>query len=393
MRSGGSTLPKGDMGLNKEDVLIVQGNEACVKGAIRAGCRFFAGYPITPASEIAEQMAHEMPGCNGSFVQMEDEIGSISAIMGAVWGGKKACTATSGPGFSLMQEGIGYAVETETPCVIINVMRGGPSTGQPTVSSQQDIMQARYGSHGDYEIIALCPSSVQDCYELTVKAFNLAEKFRNPVVVLSDEIVGHTREILRIPDKIDVWERRAPKASPDTYKPYQADASGLLDGMPAFGQGFRLLVDGQLHDETGNRKGADTKISGALMKRLCRKITDHTDELEDVRTAFTDDANVLVVAYGSVARSAFSAVRSARRNNHKVGFFQPRILWPFPEKALLRILDGVTRIVVPEMNMGKISREIERISCGIEVVSLAKVGGMLHTPGEILDAVENVDES
>lgn len=375
--------------MNREELLIVQGNEACVKGAIRAGCRFFAGYPITPASEIAERMAYEMPGCDGRFVQMEDEIGSISAIIGAVWGGKKACTATSGPGFSLMQEGIGYAVETETPCVIINVMRGGPSTGQPTVSSQQDVMQARYGSHGDYEIIALCPSSVQDCYELTVKAFNLAEKFRNPVVVLSDEIVGHTREILKIPEKIDVRERRAPAQDPATYIPYKADASGLLDGMPAFGQGYRMLVDGQLHDETGNRKGGDTKVSGELMKRLCEKITGHVDALEDVRTAFIDDADVLVLAYGSVARSAFSAVRQARKENQKAGFFQPRILWPFPEKALGRVSGDVNRIIVPEMNMGKICREVERLCPGIEVISMAKVGGELHTPQEILKVIEN----
>jgi len=377
--------------LSAREKLIVQGNEACVKGAIRAGCRFFAGYPITPASEIAEQMAREMPRCNGSFVQMEDEIGSIGAVIGAVWGGEKACTATSGPGFSLMQESIGYAVETETPCVIINVMRGGPSTGQPTVSSQQDVMQARYGSHGDYEIIALCPSSVQDCYELTVKAFNLAERFRNPVVVLSDEIVAHTREILHIPHAIDVWERRRPTSPPERYKPYQADSGGLLDGMPAFGQGYRLLVDGQLHDETGNRRGADTAISGALMKRLCDKITGHAGELEDVRTAFTDDAEVLVVAYGSVARSAFSAVRRARKENLRVGFFQPRILWPFPERALQLATAGVTRIVVPEMNMGKIHREVQRLCPGIDTVSLARVGGELHTPGEIFTAVRNTD--
>jgi 2-oxoglutarate ferredoxin oxidoreductase subunit alpha len=377
--------------LNREKILLVQGNEACVKGAIRAGCRFFAGYPITPASEIAERMAHEMPLCEGNFVQMEDEIASIGTTIGAVWGGKKAMTATSGPGFSLMQEGIGYAVVTETPCVIINVMRGGPSTGQPTVSSQQDVMQARYGAHGDYEIIALCPSSVQECYELTVKAFNLSEKFRNPVVILSDEIVGHTREILRIPDQIEVTERQTPVAAPTDYKPYKPGPSGLLDGMPVFGKGYHLLIDGQLHDETGNRKGADTKISGALMKRLCRKITDHVKELEDVRTAFTDDAKVLVLAYGSVARSAFSAVREARKRNHQVGFFQPRILWPFPEEALRRELDGLDRIVVPEMNIGKVCREVERLCPGIEVVSLAKVGGELHTPEEILEAAVKSD--
>jgi 2-oxoglutarate ferredoxin oxidoreductase subunit alpha len=332
-------------------------------------------------------MAHELPKYGGNFLQMEDEIGSISAVIGAVWGGAKACTATSGPGFSLMQEGIGYAVETETPCVIMDVMRGGPSTGQPTLSSQQDVMQARYGSHGDYEMIALCPSSVQECYELTIKAFNLAEKYRNPVVLLSDEIVGHTREILHIPGQIDIHERRKPAADPEEYKPYQAGPAGLLDAMPAFGQGYHLLVDGQLHDEAGNRKGGDTSISGALMKRLCHKISNHAGDLEDVRTAYTGDASVLVVAYGSVARSAFSAVRMARRHDLPVGFFQPRILWPFPEQGLRRAIEGISRVVVPEMNMGKICREVERLCPGVEIISLAKVGGDLHTPNEILEVV------
>jgi 2-oxoglutarate ferredoxin oxidoreductase subunit alpha len=370
-----------------EDVLIVQGNEACVHGAIRAGCRFFAGYPITPASEIAELMAHRMPACDGNFVQMEDEIGSICAVIGAVWGGAKACTATSGPGFSLMQEGIGYAVVTETPCVILNVMRGGPATGQPTSSSQQDIMQARYGSHGDYEIIALCPSSVQECYELTVKAFNLAETYRNPVVVLSDEIVGHTREKLRIPAEIELVERRRPTAPPGQYLTYRALPSGLLDGMPAFGQGYRVLVDGQLHDEAGNRKGSDPDSSAELVDRLCSKITRHADRLVDVRTAFLEDAEQLVVAYGSVGRSAFSAVVEANAGGGRVGFFQPRIVWPFPQEHFRRALKNVRRIVVPEMNTGKLVREIERHCSGIEVISLPKLGGRLHTPEEIVRAL------
>jgi len=369
--------------VGNDDIVIVQGNEACVRGAIRAGCRFFAGYPITPASEIAELMAHRMPACDGNFVQMEDEIGSICAVIGAVWGGTKACTATSGPGFSLMQEGIGYAVVTETPCVILNVMRGGPSTGQPTSSSQQDIFQARYGSHGDYEIIAVCPSSVQECYELTVKAFNLAEIYRNPVIVLSDEIVGHTREKLRVPAEIEVVDRRPPAAPPGEYLTYRALPSGLLDGMPAFGGGYRVLVDGQLHDEAGNRKGADPELSAQLVARLCGKITRHADRLVDVRTAFIEDAEVLVVAYGSVARSAFSAVREANARGGRVGFFQPRILWPFPEEPFRRALNTVRRIVVPEMNSGKLVREIERFCNGIEVVSLPKLGGGLHTPEEI----------
>lgn len=375
--------------MNTEEVLIVQGNEACVRGAVAAGCRFFAGYPITPASEIAELMSRMLPQNQGVFIQLEDEIASISAVVGAVWGGMKACTATSGPGFSLMQEGIGYAAETETPCVIINVMRGGPSTGQPTLSAQQDVMQAKYGSHGDYEIIVLCPSSVQESFELTVKAFNLAERFRVPTIVLSDEIVGHTREKLRIPSKIIVQERQKPKASPENYAPYAPDVSGLLDGMPAFGQGYKLLVDGQLHDETGNRAGHDPVISGQLMERLCTKITRHADELIDIERSFTEDAEIVVIAYGSVARSAFSAVKMARKEGLKAGFIKIKILWPFPDQAITEAIHKAKKVIVPEMNIGKISREIERVgSCDQEISSLPKLGGFLHTPREILEAIQ-----
>ena len=371
-----------------QETVLVQGNEACVIGAIRAGCRFFAGYPITPASEVAELMSRRLPQNDGIFIQMEDEIASISAVVGATWGGMKTCTATSGPGFSLMQEGIGYAAVTETPCVIINVMRGGPSTGQPTLSAQQDVMQAKYGSHGDYEIISLCPSSVQECFDLTVKAFNLAEQYRVPVVVLSDEIVGHTREKLRVPETVEVYERKAPKTPPEAYLPYRAEASGLLDGMPSFGQGYNLLIDGQLHNESGNRAGHDPEISGQLMERLCRKITDHTDQLVDIDTLYTEDAEIVVIAYGSVARSAASAVKMARKAGHKVGFIKIKLLWPFPEKSIKTLCAQATKIIVPEMNIGKISLELERVAGGwAEIESLSKLGGNLHTPTEILAAI------
>lgn len=373
-----------------EETYIVQGNEACVRGAIHAGCRFFAGYPITPASEIAELMSWELPKHDGIFIQMEDEIASISAIIGAAWGGLKSCTATSGPGFSLMQEGIGYAAETETPCVIINIMRGGPSTGQPTLSAQQDVMQAKYGSHGDYEIIALCPSSVQEAFELTVQAFNLSEKYRVPTIVLSDEIIGHTREKLRIPSDIEVVLRQRPKTRPESYVPYKPLESGLLDGMPAFGQGYKLLVDGQLHDETGNRAGHDPLTSGKLMKRLCQKITDHTDELVDVDRAFLDDAKMMVIAYGSVARPAFSAVKMARKEGVKVGFLKLKILWPFPDQIVRETIERVEKVIIPEMNMGKICREVQRLhTCNQEIRSLSKVGGVLHTPAEIIETIIN----
>ncbi len=364
---------------------IVQGNEACVRGAIAAGCRFFAGYPITPATEIAELMALMLPDYNGAFVQMEDELGSINAVVGAAWGGMKSCTATTGPGFSLMQEGIGYAAMTETPCVVINVQRGGPATGQPTMPSQQDVMQAKYGSHGDYEIIALCPSSVQESFELTVKAFNLAERFRVPVMVLSDEIVGHTREKLRIPASVEVTPRMPPSVPPAEYKMYKAGPDELLDGMPIVGQGYHILVESQAHGEDGNRKGNEISVSARVIKHLCHKITDHAQELTDMVTLDCDDAEVLVVAYGSVVRSAKHAVRQAREQGIKAGLVQLRILWPFPDEALIRVAGRARKVVVPEMNIGKISREVQRVlGKQIEVASLAVLGGELPTPRTIL---------
>jgi len=375
---------------NDDAVLIAHGNEACAMGAIRAGCRFFAGYPITPATEIAEMMSRELAKHQGIYIQMEDEIASLSAVIGASWGGMKACTATSGPGFSLMQEGIGYAAETETPCVIIDVMRGGPATGQPTRSSQQDVMQARHGSHGDYEMIAVCPSTAQESYELTVRAFNFAERFRVPVIVLTDEIVGHTREKLRIPASIEVVERKQPPASSKRFKPYQPLPSGLLDGMPAFGKGYRLLVEGQLHDETGNRAGHDAAISAKLTKRLCAKITDHADELTDVAGWFAEDMAIGVVAYGSVARTALAAVKRARQEGHRAGLLKLNILWPFPDRSLKQLLRQCTIVIVPEMNNGKIVREVQRLTAPHQnVVSLPKLGGELHTPDDILAAIRN----
>jgi 2-oxoglutarate ferredoxin oxidoreductase subunit alpha len=335
-------------------------------------------------------MSRELSKQNGVFIQMEDEIASISAVIGAAWGGVKACTATSGPGFSLMQEGIGYAAETETPCVIIDVMRGGPSTGQPTKSAQQDVMQAKYGSHGDYEIIALCPSSVQEAFELTVKAFNLAEQYRVPVILLTDEIVGHTREKLQIPTEIEVFKRQKPLASPETYIPYRPLPSGLLDGMPAFGQGYNILVDGQLHDESGNRAGHDPEISGKLMERLCTKITDHADALVDVESLYIDDAEIMIIAYGSVARSAVSAVKMARSSGIKAGFLKLKIIWPFPDQMIMDACRMSKRVIVPEMNIGKISRECERLSTDDQqIIPVPKLGGDMHTPEEILSVIRN----
>lgn len=370
--------------------MVIQGNEACVRGALSAGCRFFAGYPITPASEIAELMAEMLPREGGIFLQMEDEIASICAVIGAAWGGVKACTATSGPGFSLMQEGFGYALSTETPCVVIDVQRGGPSTGQPTSPSQQDIYQAKYGSHGDYEVIALAPSSAQEAFDLTVKAFNLAERYRVPVFVMSDEVVGHTREKVRIPGDLEVRERQKPSLPPGEYVPYRPGPDGLkLDGMPAFNQGYKLLIEGQMHDEWGNRAGTVVEESARLVKRLCEKILHHDGDLLDVEGRYLEDAEVVVVAYGSPVRPAMRAVREARGAGVKAGLLKMRVVWPFPDRVIADIAGRAKRILVPEMNVGKIAREVERAAGGrAEVVSLPKLGGALHTPGEILGAIE-----
>ena len=372
-----------------EQVMVIQGNEACVRGALAAGCRFFAGYPITPASEVAELMAELLPRHGGVFMQMEDEIASICAVIGAAWGGVKACTATSGPGFSLMQEGVGYAASTETPCVIIDVQRGGPSTGQPTSPSQQDIYQAKYGSHGDYEVVAYAPSSAQEAFDLTVKAFNAAEKYRVPAFVMSDEVVGHTREKVCIPEKPDVYARQKPSLPPEEYVPFRAGPNGRLDGMPAFNQGYKLLVEGQLHDEWGNRAGTVVEASARLVQRLCDKVLKHDGDLLDVEGRYLDDAEVVVVSYGSPVRPAMQAVRQAREAGIKAGCLKLRVVWPFPDSVIAELAGSAERILVPELNVGKIVREVERASRGrAEVVPVPKLGGALHTPTEILAVIK-----
>ncbi len=373
-----------------EQLLVIQGNEASVRGAIAAGCRFFAGYPITPASEVAELMAEMLPRHGGIFMQMEDEIASVCAVIGAAWGGVKACTGTSGPGFSLMQEGFSYAVSTETPCVIIDVQRGGPSTGMPTAPAQQDIYQAKYGAHGDYEIIAYAPSSAQEAFDLTIKAFNMAEKYRVPVFVMSDEVVGHTREKVRIPDDLDVRERQKPSTPPDQYLPFKPGPGGLLlDGMPAFNQGYRLLVEGQLHDDSGNRAGTVPEVSARMTRRICDKILKHDGDLLDVESRLLEDAEVVVVTYGSPVRPSMQAVRQARAAGIKAGLLKLRVVWPFPDRVIAEIAASAKRILVPEMNVGKIVREVERAAHGkADVVALPKLGGVLHTPAEILAAIE-----
>jgi len=372
-----------------QEVKILQGNEAVVEGALAAGCRFFAGYPITPATEIAEMMAERLPPLNGVFLQMEDEIASICAAIGASFGGMLACTASSGPGISLMQEGVGYAAETEAPIVVVNVMRGGPSTGMPTAPSQQDIMQAKWGSHGDYEIIALMPSSCQEAFRLTYRAFVLAQRYRVPVYVLSDEIIGHTREKVRIPQGLAPVERQKPRAEKKNYWPFKAGPDGLLDGMPAFNEGYKLLIDGQLHDEQGRRAAHIPEVCARLTERLCRKITIHREEIYELETAFIDDAEMVVVCFGSPARPALRAVKEARRKGIRAGYLKILTVWPFPVERIRDLPEQVHTLIVPELNVGRVVHEVEHATAGRkEVLSLPKLGGLLHTPGEILEAIE-----
>jgi len=373
---------------NSQKVKILPGNEAVADGAIAAGCRFFSGYPITPATEVAEALAEKLPLNGGVFMQMEDEISSICTAIGASYGGMLACTASSGPGITLMQEGIGYAATVEAPIVIINVMRGGPSTGMPTAASQQDIYQAKYGSHGDYQIIALMPTSCQEAFELTYKAFELAQKYRVPVYVLTDEIIGHTREKVHIPEGLKPVERKKPKLTKD-YKTFEAGPDGLLDGMPAFNEGYKLLIDGQLHKEDGNRAGHLPDVCDVLTRRINNKITDHASDLYDCEEMFLDDAEVVVICFGSPARPAIRAMKELRKLGRKVGCLKIRTIWPFPEKKVKEIAKTAHTLIVPEMNMGQVVQEVERSVAGqAKVFSMTLLGGLLHTPQDIMTEIE-----
>ena len=373
---------------NDRKVLLLQGNEALAEGALAAGCRFFAGYPITPASEIAEHMALKLPALGGSFIQMEDEIASMGAVIGASLAGMKAMTATSGPGFSLVQENLGYACMAETPCVVVNVMRGGPSTGLPTLASQGDVMQARWGTHGDHPIIVLAVSSVRDCFEITVFAFNLAEKYRVPVIILSDEIVAHTREtfVPPSPDEIEVFDRVTPTVPPEWYIPYEDTGTGVPP-MAAFGDGYRHHVTGLTHDERGFPTQRSDEIN-VLMRRLFRKITQGFHEIQRVETFMMEDAEIAVIAYGSVARSSRRAVIEAREHGVKAGLLQLVTLFPFPRRYVEKVLQQCRAVLVPEMNMGQISREVKRVHLNSSrVETLNRVDGRLITPREISDCL------
>jgi 2-oxoglutarate ferredoxin oxidoreductase subunit alpha len=364
--------------------ILLQGNEAIVEGALAAGCRFFAGYPITPASEISELLSVRLPQVGGTFIQMEDEIASMGAVIGASLAGTKSMTATSGPGFSLMQENLGFACMAEVPCVVVNVMRGGPSTGLPTNPSQGDVMQARWGTHGDHPIIVLAASSVLDCFDITVQAFNLSESYRVPVIILSDEAVAHTRETVTLPalDEIQIVDRVTPTMPSEWYIPYEGNSRGVPT-MAAFGEGYRCHVTGLVHDERGfpTQRSDETK---ALISRLHRKITQGFHEIQMTSPFMTADAEVAVIAYGSVARSARQAVREAREKGIKAGLMQLITLFPFPRRSVESLLNRCRAALVPEMNIGQISREVKRVNqspCRIKKYN--RLDGGMITPDEI----------
>ncbi|MEM0192167.1 MAG: 2-oxoacid:acceptor oxidoreductase subunit alpha [Candidatus Korarchaeum sp.] len=373
------------------ELRLMTGYDALVEGSIIAGCRFFAGYPITPSTEIAERMSSRLPRVGGVFIQMEDELASIMAVIGASWAGLKSMTATSGPGFSLMQEGLGFAVITETPIVVVNVMRGGPSTGLVTLPSQGDVMQARWGSHGDYSVIALAPWSSQEMFNLAIKAFNLSEIYRNPVIVLSDEVVAHIREPVRIPpvEEIEIVERKRPSVPPTDFIPYLPEPGEWVSPMPAFGDGYNVLVESVMHDEFGHRIGMGQPIAERKIKRIYYKIEKNVDKIAMHEERELGDADIAVVSYGSAARSSLKAIKDARGLGIKVGMLRLITLWPFYDKLMEELSERVRAIVVPEMNMGKIVREVERASKGrCKVISVPKVGGVLHSPDEILSAIK-----
>jgi 2-oxoglutarate ferredoxin oxidoreductase subunit alpha len=362
---------------------FIQGDEAAALGALLAGCDFFGGYPITPASEIAEVMARELPNVGGYYVQFEDELASISAVIGAAWAGARAMTATSGPGFSLMQESIGYACMTETPCVVVDVQRSGPSTGQATLPAQGDIMQARWGTHGDHEIIALAPSSAQECLQLMIRCFDLAEEYRSPVIFLMDGEIGHLREkvVLPAPQSLEPFPRRKAAAGQPVF------GGQTVPPMQEFGDGAFVHVTGSTHKENGLRDVQTQSVHDRLVRRLVGKISEARERIAQVDVLADPQAKIGVLAYGATARPAKGAVLQARGSGNHVCFIRPVTIWPFPVGAVQQACQGLDRLLVPEMNLGQLSREIERhVAC--EVVPLSKIGGVIHASSEILAEIQ-----
>ncbi|MBW2477225.1 MAG: 2-oxoacid:acceptor oxidoreductase subunit alpha [Deltaproteobacteria bacterium] len=372
-------------------VALLQGNEACALGAVYAGAKFFGGYPITPSTEVAEVLSAELPKVGGKFIQMEDEIGAMAAIIGASLTGAKSITATSGPGVSLKQELIGYACIAETPCVIINVMRGGPSTGMPTGPGQSDVMQARWGTHGDHAAIALVPNSCQEIFEETVRAFNLSEKYRMPVQVLFDEIVGHMRERIVFPEpgELEIIDRQPPSVSPADYKPYDS-SKGQVPPLAAFGSGYKFHVTG-LNKADDGFPTTKAELVDAEERRQIDKVMDNVDDILKNEEYLTDDAEVIIWAYGSTSRSARYAVNKLREDGIKAGLFRPLTIWPFPEARTAELAKQCKAIIVAEMNLGQMIYEVERVSKGdCAIGGVFRVDGEPINPGQIVDKVKEV---
>ena len=369
-------------------VKVMSGNEAVAAGAMAAGLRFFAGYPITPSSEIAEELAVRLPRSGGTFIQMEDEIAAMGAVIGASLAGVKSLTATSGPGFSLKQENIGFACMAEVPVVIVNVMRGGPSTGSPTMPAQGDVMQARWGTHGDHPIVVLAPNSVRESFDLTVRAFNLSETLRTPVILLLDEILGHVNEKLTVPESVEVVNRKGPDVPPAEYRPYR-HTEDKVPPMAAYGRdGYRFHVTGLAHDETGFPSN-DPAVIEELALRLHAKLERHRDEVVDVERVACDDAEIGIFAYGATSRSASQAVREARAAGIKVGLLRPRTLWPFPDREVRAFAGQVRRIIVPELNLGQMAHEVEWAAAGAcPIDPLMRIDGQPISPRQIRARVD-----
>jgi 2-oxoglutarate ferredoxin oxidoreductase subunit alpha len=375
--------------MKKGRIKVMLGNEACVEAAILAGCRFYGGYPITPATEILEIMSRRLPLVDGLCLQMEDEIAALVAVVGASWGGTKAMTATSGPGFCLMQEAVGLAVAVEAPCVIVNVMRGGPASGQSTSTAQGDFYQARYGSNGDYSLIVLCPSTAQEMFDHTIKAFNLSERFRIPVIILSDEVVGHIREKVFIPDadQLTFVERKAPAVPMKDFVIFKPEENGV-PLMPAFNTGYKCPVISQAKSQNGNRGNAKEAVEN--IRRIVSKIEDHMDEFAEVQVYGDEKAETAFVTFGSVCRAARSAVDMGREKGLAFRSVEIKTVWPFPDDLVRRALAGARRIVVAEMNLGMLQREIERVirQPEIKIELFSKIGGIYPQPQEFLRFLE-----
>ena len=370
---------------------FIMGDTACAEGAIACGCRFFAGYPITPATEIAETMARRLPQVGGVYIQMEDELASMAAILGASWGGLKSMTSTSGPGFSLMMENIGLGIIMEVPCVVVNVQRAGPSTGLPTLCAQGDMMQARWGSHGHYEIIALSAGSPQELFDITIRAFNLSEKYRLPVLIMTDEVVGHMSEKVVIPsyDQIEVYPRRMARVPPEEYLPYLPDGD-MVAPMVEVGEGYHIHSTGLTHDKRGYPV-ITPLVQKEMVDRLIYKIRNNVDDIIEYQEIETSDAEIIIVAYGISTRPALKALEMARENGIKCGMLKLITIWPFPERKIKELASQIRGFVVPETNYGQISLEVERCAAGkTKTTLISHAGGAIFHPDEILKVISKL---